>query len=1212
MIHHSLFKISQLFNSMNKSSVVHSSLHSPFIFKGDSGATNHYVAPRAAPILQNIRSNSSVEVMLPDNSVLNSTHSGTFSIPQLSSTATTAHILPALSDTSLLSLGQLADDGCLILLNKHFLKVFKNFDLILQGFRNKKDGLWDVPLPQPVPQPTQQKLNIVTNIHQPTKTLIQYLHAALFSPSKSTLLQAIRNNNFIGWPGLTVDNVTKYLSETPATAKGHLDQHKTNIQSTKVHGSPPLDTEDFFPPHEPTKSRQRLATIVTHSRDKRAFFDLTGAFPYVSARGNKYIFILYDYDSNCILSYPLKTKNASEIKLAWMTLHNKLTDNGVQPSTYIMDNEAANELKQAILKYKISYQLTPPHIHRINSAERAIRTFKNHFLAGLASVDPSYPINEWDRLLPQAEITLNLLRTSRLNPNLSAYAILNGNYDFNKSPMAPPGTKVVTHLKPTQRASWDFHGDSGFYVGPALEHYRCVQCLMSKTRRLRVSDTVQFFPHATPFPQLTLNDRLLAAIDEIISTLSAPAFRSNNPSLQFDDQTFLAIQIIANMLHRMIPKPPLPIPRPVILQPPKSTLPPNSIHPSNSHVASHPIPLPRVPLPRVIQKTKLHPHSNLKRRANSTVTVRPFARSFINRLLHIYNKTTGKKETLRSLLNNQRTRSTWTKAASNEYGRLMDGNDAGVNGTATMEPVPLSSIPATNKITYGTMVCDHRPLKSEPNRCRLVVGGDRLTYDNETAAPAANLLEAKLIINSTISTPNARFITADIKDFFLSSIMPTAEYMKMHIDEIPRDIVSKYNMENLQDKNNYVHFKIKKGMYGLKQAAILAYDQLKSHLAPHGYFPIPNTVGMWKHISRPIQFCLCVDDFGIKYTQQTDVEHLLHALKTKYNLTVDWTGNNYCGLTLDWNYPNKHVDVSMPGYIEKLLHRLAHNRPLRAVHAPHKWTTPVFGRHVQTGTPTDTTPLLPKEEIKLVQSIIGALLYYTRAVDPSMYPALNEISITQSCPTTATQQKCQHLLDYVSWHPDATLRYHACDMVLHVDSDAAYLVLPRARSRLAGHFFLSSNPTLTRIVRPNAPILTECKTIQHVVSSAAEAETAALFHNAQVARPIRAVLQALGHPQPPTRVKTDNAAAHAFIHQTMRHKKSKSWDMRYWWLKEKTAQSEFDIFWDKGVNNWADYFTKHFAPSVHLLRRPQYVHRTNLILEIVRTTLARHLPARVC
>ena len=132
-----------------------------------------------------------------------------------------------------MSLGQLADDGCVIFLNKAYLKVFKNFDLILQGFRNKSDGLWDIPFPQqnlnkknltPI-RNYDQVMNIITPKSQPTKILIQYLHATLGSPSKSLLLHAIRNNHLIGWPGLTLENVNKYLDETPATAKGHLDQH---------------------------------------------------------------------------------------------------------------------------------------------------------------------------------------------------------------------------------------------------------------------------------------------------------------------------------------------------------------------------------------------------------------------------------------------------------------------------------------------------------------------------------------------------------------------------------------------------------------------------------------------------------------------------------------------------------------------------------------------------------------------------------------------------------------------------------------------------------------------------------------------------------------------------------------------------------------------------------------------------------------------------
>ena len=94
-----------------------------------------------------------------------------------------------------------------------------------------------------------------------------------------------------------------------------------------------------------------------------------------------------------------------------------------------MDNEASTELKTAMTDNEISYQLVPPHVHRANLSERAIQTFKAHFKAGLASLDPAFPVREWDRLLVQAKITLNMLRSSRVNPKMSAYTAIWGEFD---------------------------------------------------------------------------------------------------------------------------------------------------------------------------------------------------------------------------------------------------------------------------------------------------------------------------------------------------------------------------------------------------------------------------------------------------------------------------------------------------------------------------------------------------------------------------------------------------------------------------------------------------------------------------------------------------------------------------------------------------------------------------------------------------------------
>ena len=286
----------------------------------------------------------------------------------------------------------------------------------------------------------------------------------------------------------------------------------------------------------------------------------------------------------------------------------------------------------------------------------------------------------------------------------------------------------------------------------------------------------------------------------------------------------------------------------------------------------------------------------------------------------------------------------------------------------------------------------------------------------------------------------------------------------------------------------------------------------------------------------------------------------------------------------------------MPGYIDNLLQKIQHKRPSRPVDAPHKWRKPTYGRSQQYNIPQDTSPRLTDTAALLLQSIVGSLLYYSRAVDPSMLPGLNEISIQQSAPTVQTQSKVNDILNYVSTHSNAVIRFHASNMCLHVDSDAAYLVLPKAKSRLAGHFFLSNDPCLTTTIQPNGPIHTECKTIRSVVASAAEAETHGIFHNAQTALPIRYLLEQMGHSQPPTPLKTDNKIAEAFVQQEMRHKKSKSWDMRLWWLKDRIVANHFKIFWDTGENNWADYFTKHFAPKYHRILRQRYLQRTNLVI----------------
>jgi hypothetical protein len=157
----------------------------------------------------------------------------------------------------------------------------------------------------------------------------------------------------------------------------------------------------------------------------------------------------------------MKNRGDKDMVRAFDLLIQYLIIHDFKPILQRLDNEESLALRNYLTKQGIDYQLAPSYIHRRNNAERAIQTFKNHFISGLCAFDLNCPLKMWDRLLPQAKITLNLLSKSRINPRMSAFAQLNGHFDFNRTPLAPPGTRVIVHEKPDQRASWDPHGLDG-------------------------------------------------------------------------------------------------------------------------------------------------------------------------------------------------------------------------------------------------------------------------------------------------------------------------------------------------------------------------------------------------------------------------------------------------------------------------------------------------------------------------------------------------------------------------------------------------------------------------------------------------------------------------------------------------------------------------------------------------------------------------------
>jgi hypothetical protein len=340
---------------------------------------------------------------------------------------------------------------------------------------------------------------------------------------------------------------------------------------------------------------------------------------------------------------------------------------------------------------------------------------------------------------------------------------------------------------------------------------------------------------------------------------------------------------------------------------------------------------------------------------------------------------------------------------------------------------------------------------------------------------------------------------------------------------------------------------------------------------------------LWKHKTRNIQFVLVVDDFGIKYVKRDDLDHLVAVLRRYYDVSVDIDGKEFVKIELDWDYKKREVHLSMEPYLQKALRQFDNVVPTKRQDSPYPHVEPKYGAKVQFAE-YDTSPVVGKEGQTHIQKVNGKFLWYGRAVDPTTLVPLSALASQQSKSTQHTLDKAQHFLDYMATQEPAVLTYRKSDMILAVHSDAGYLNEDNARSRAGGHHFLSEDVPLPP---NNGAIHNVAEIIKAVMSSAAEAETGALYINARKAVEIRNILDELGHKQPPTPIQTDNSTAEGIVNNRVQPKRTKAMDMRFHWLRDRANQKQFRFYWRPGTTNRGDYFTKHHPAAHHRNMRPE-------------------------
>lgn len=469
--------------------------------------------------------------------------------------ARTVHVVPELVNNSLVSIGKFADANYFAIFDNEKVEIFDatNTEVtvsrgaILRGWR---DGdLWRIPtvpgnvkITNPAKQsivvtkpPTEYLPNrpppeeAICNVFELSKQpeIIRYYHAAAGFPTKPTWIKAINAGNYVTWPGLTATAVQKYFPESDEEKKGHGRKMKAGVRSTKKKVEVAEEMMAGWKGKRTNASapgkKHRDYMIKVFGLDDlfsaKIYTDQTGKFPVRSSQGNLYLMVLAEVDSDVIMVEAMRNRTAGEMVKTYQKLMDRLKACGIHPKHQILDNEASAEYKAAIKSNGLTYELVPPHDHRRNLAEKAIQTFKAHFIAILCGVSPSFPMHLWDRLLEPAERRLNLQRQSRVVPTASSYQHLYGPHDYNKHPFGPLGCEVEAWISPSIRETWQAHTATGWYLGESMEHYRCDNVWHKDTKSVRVCGTVFFKHKYLTMPTLTPADAMISAMDSLAQAI---------------------------------------------------------------------------------------------------------------------------------------------------------------------------------------------------------------------------------------------------------------------------------------------------------------------------------------------------------------------------------------------------------------------------------------------------------------------------------------------------------------------------------------------------------------------------------------------------------------------------------------------------------------------------------------------------------------------
>jgi len=508
----------------------------------DCGATNTIFRQSDTHYLKGISPATGVTVGLPNGTSIKSAATGTLSnnkfiipVPIFSNNAL---------NRSLISTADYCNNGCTAVFTATSATITHDAsgEIISQSYKEPHDRLW------PFGLPTIQTHNVVR--HEINADFVAYSSASFFSPPDTSLANALKLGWLGNFPRLTARMLTANKPNSLSTAKGHLQQtRQRNYRSTHPAPSQRVVDHNSTPQPDPesdVSDNNLVFTKISRRADFLNSSDMPGRFTHVSHRGYEYVLI--SVYRGYIHAEPLKSRQGAELISAYRATYSFFKYLGHTPHFQMLDNEDSAKLQTFFRdEAKVEAQYVPPSTHRRNRAERAIRDWKAHFIAGLDSVDKDFLMYLWCELLEQAELTLNHLRHYHLNPLISAHEGIHGTkFDFLAHPIHPPGTKILVLDPVTTRESWAPHGLSGFYLGPALLHYRSFRVFISSTKGFRISDSLSWHPEKIRLPGSSKEEIIFSTAEKILNELSARPHTENSTLSQLATDMHSLMQEFSN------------------------------------------------------------------------------------------------------------------------------------------------------------------------------------------------------------------------------------------------------------------------------------------------------------------------------------------------------------------------------------------------------------------------------------------------------------------------------------------------------------------------------------------------------------------------------------------------------------------------------------------------------------------------------------------